>query len=178
MRSYIPVPKKYTTEQLRRFWSKIDKTGKNDCWLWTGSKTKGGYGQVCIDGRKYYVTRVMLALHGLYSNKLEVCHSCNIRNCCNIKHLRFDTHISNQADQVKAGTRAQGSQIVQSKLIETDIPIIRKLTETMTQTEVAKIFGIGKKAVGAIITGIRWKHIKTVASQKQVTKYLKQYTRS
>lgn len=39
------------TSEVERFWAKVDK--RSDCWLWTASVSRGGYGQFnsWLDGR-------------------------------------------------------------------------------------------------------------------------------
>ncbi|WP_327738416.1 HNH endonuclease [Streptomyces nojiriensis] len=86
-----------------RFWSKVAKS--EDCWLWTGSIDRGGYGRVSIAGRNKLPHRVSYELeHGPIPAGLQVdhlCHnrdtsctkgdSCLHRRCVNPSHLEAVT---------------------------------------------------------------------------------------
>ena len=41
-----------TDKQLRRFWTKVDKKGEDECWNWTASKKDNGYGTFRINNKK------------------------------------------------------------------------------------------------------------------------------
>jgi hypothetical protein len=58
-------------------------------------------------------------------------------------------------------------------LTDADIPIIRKLLETLTQTAIGKLFNISKQAINQIIKLKHWKHVIGVATDAQVKAYLK-----
>ena len=74
-----------------RFWEKVDKQG--DCWLWTSSLDKGGYGQFwlgerCVEAYKFsYESR-----HGPVPVGLELDHLCQTPACVNPAHLQAVTH--------------------------------------------------------------------------------------
>lgn len=42
------MPKRTVEE---RFWEKVERRGPDECWLWLGGKTGGGYGYFWLDGR-------------------------------------------------------------------------------------------------------------------------------
>ena len=50
--TYPPMPISLPTSVEARFWSHVHKT--TGCWLWTGCKTKNGYGSFKVDGRAMY----------------------------------------------------------------------------------------------------------------------------
>jgi predicted XRE-type DNA-binding protein len=60
-----------------------------------------------------------------------------------------------------------------AKLTSLDIPIIRKLVDAKTQTEVAHLFNVKTSAINDIIHNKTWKHVIGVATTRQVTAYLK-----
>jgi hypothetical protein len=70
----------YSDEFLSRFWSRVDKSG--ECWLWTGSKTPAGYGQISLNGGSAYAHAIAIELAGGdLSGGLRSLHVCDTPNC-------------------------------------------------------------------------------------------------
>ena len=80
-----------------RLWAKVDKT--ETCWLWTGARTRLGYGQIGHggqDGKVVVVHRVAYELLvGPIPEGLELDHLCHVRRCVNPAHLEPVTHLEN-----------------------------------------------------------------------------------
>lgn len=59
------------------------------CIVWRGSKNHKGYGQTNYRGRTKHVHRMLYeVVHGITLATVQfVCHSCDVRACCNIAHL-------------------------------------------------------------------------------------------
>lgn len=98
-----------------RFWSKVDRGGGPDaCWLWTAHKTRGGYGQLRVDGHQATAHRVSWELahgpippgHGYHGTC--VLHRCDNPPCCNPSHLFLGTNADNMADMKAKGRQARG----------------------------------------------------------------------
>lgn len=74
----------------------------NGCWLYQGFLRHNGYG--CISYRcKNWVTH-RLAYHltkGEIPKGMDVCHTCDVRNCCNPEHLWVGTRQDNMIDMSK-----------------------------------------------------------------------------
>lgn len=93
------------------FWKKVDKRGDDACWVWTGAKTGGGYGQFGSGQRvrrkliKVLATHVALAFDGRArpSAMHYALHSCDNPPCVNPGHLRWGTHEENMADLLQRG---------------------------------------------------------------------------
>lgn len=71
---------------IERFWSRVDKSGP--CWLWTGSRTTAGYGNLGIEGQTHYAHRLAYALVvGPIPARRVLDHLCRVRHCVNPAHL-------------------------------------------------------------------------------------------
>jgi hypothetical protein len=67
----------------------IDPSG---CHIWTGHKTRTGYGMTSSNGIIGYVHRFMWEWkNGPISESLQVDHLCGVTSCCNVEHLRICT---------------------------------------------------------------------------------------
>lgn len=86
-----------------RFNSKYKKD-KSGCWLWTGSVSPTGYGRIAFKGTQHQAHRISYQLFkGDFDKSLFVCHTCDVRNCVNPKHLFLGTNKDNMMDMVKKG---------------------------------------------------------------------------
>jgi hypothetical protein len=91
-RNGLGVVPQQTPEEL--FWSKVAKSA--DCWLWTGAKTRDGYGQLRSRGQGKYAHRVAYELtRGDIPAGLELDHLCRNPSCVNPDHLEPVTHREN-----------------------------------------------------------------------------------
>lgn len=75
-----------------RFWGKVDPCRTDNCMIWTGSKTKGGYG---LFGTGVKVIAAHLFLVGHAPEGLEWDHLCVNPSCIYPKHLEAVTHSVN-----------------------------------------------------------------------------------
>lgn len=114
---------KLNERQLKNYWSKVDKNGPlpdqsiekykglNQCWMWTASKIRNGYGQFMLNFRMMKAHRVAYLIHhGTLDLSLCTCHSCDQPSCCNPEHLWQGTHKDNSADRVAKGRSATGDR--------------------------------------------------------------------
>lgn len=99
---YVPKPRSTPAD---RFWERVQKT--DDCWLWTGSTDKDGYGWFWVDGKTATAHRFSYALHndGAIPDGLYVCHSCDNPPCVNPDHLWLGTNQDNMDDCARKGRR-------------------------------------------------------------------------
>lgn len=93
-----------------RFWEKVDKRGPDDCWLWTASCDKKGYGAFTLpDGHIGIAHRFSYELHygpipeGEGYHGTCVLHECDNPPCCNPKHLFLGTAKDNAIDMWEKG---------------------------------------------------------------------------
>jgi HNH endonuclease len=78
-----------------RLASKV-RIDESDCWTWTASRIRGGYGNVGWEGQVRVAHRVIYKLLvGPIPEGLEIDHLCRNRACCNPAHLEPVTHQEN-----------------------------------------------------------------------------------
>ena len=107
MRKIYRLPDEaYKKRWLERVLSKCNRTDSG-CLVWTGFiHPTGGYGQTTHrDHGNGHVHRLMYeTVHGVTLDRWElVCHSCDNRLCCEIKHLWIGTPKENQLDMSLKG---------------------------------------------------------------------------
>jgi hypothetical protein len=69
---------------------------KGDCWIWTRSTHKFGYGYFRVDGKTHYVHRLVYQLAGrIIPTGKELDHLCRVPACCNPDHVEPVTHAIN-----------------------------------------------------------------------------------
>lgn len=68
----------------------------NGCVTWTGATTPRGYGKAALNGRQFYVHRLMYEwLAGPVPADMELDHLCRTPSCANVAHLEPVTHSEN-----------------------------------------------------------------------------------
>jgi hypothetical protein len=93
-----PIPE-LTEQDAIKFWHRVIKT--RDCWIWTGIKTKLGYGHFYISKNKgvFLAHRIAFYLFGNILNTDKVLdHICRNHSCVNPAHLRQITQGENVLD--------------------------------------------------------------------------------
>lgn len=84
--------------ERKRFWSKVQSGGPDECWLWTGYLSNG-YGVFRIggrDGRRICAHRfAYMDMKGEIPDGLVIDHLCRNRQCVNPSHLEAVTHHEN-----------------------------------------------------------------------------------
>ena len=86
-----------------RFWSKVDIKSPDECWPWTASRTRQGYGHFGWNQKVVEASRVAYILTHGDPGDFCVLHSCDHPECCNPAHLRAGTHQDNSQDMVDRG---------------------------------------------------------------------------
>lgn len=100
-----------------RFWSKVDKNGDDQCWLWTKSLTSAGYGQFVISSQERTLAHVYAyrLLVGEIPLGLLLDHIRCPRHCVRPDHLRLVTTKQNGENRVappRATTGVRGVCLV------------------------------------------------------------------
>lgn len=149
-----------TTE--KRFWSKVEIGGLDECWPWTGRKHKFGYGAMMFRRKIYTAHRLAyLLVRGEFDEKLDCCHRCDNPPCCNPLHLFLGTAKDNITDAINKGRFAQGQRNGRSRLTSEQVEEIKKTVAPSQRGMklIARRFGISKSCLYCIVHGRTWKHI-------------------
>lgn len=157
-----------------RFWSKVDRRGPDDCWLYTGHLFAGsGYGSFCLptgktSGKSVGAHRLAYELSkGPIPQGLMVLHSCDVKQCCNPAHLRVGDGFDNMRDKAARGRQGKGFKKPRftgalnnaAKLTEADV---REILAHAESSRLAAIrFGVSKSNIKSIRSGNSWKHLHT-----------------
>jgi len=150
-----------------RFWPKVKKGRKNECWLWTASLNRG-YGQLADRHGKppLKAHRVSWELvFGPIPEGLWVLHKCDNPRCVNPNHLFLGDQGTNMKDAASKnrlpGNRTKGSQHHRSKVTEEQVKEVRRLYETgeHTQAQLAASIGITQTQISNIVRRRVWKHV-------------------
>lgn len=146
-----------------RFWKKIDVRAPNDCWIWTGAKWGTGYGKMYLPGPVPFGAHRASWIIANQQNQpadMFVCHECDVKPCVNPAHLYLGTPLDNSRDAIVRGQFPIGSRQGIAKLVEADIPIIRRLSDEGIPTNaIARRFGVSNGAIWLVVNGRNWRHI-------------------
>lgn len=136
------------------------------CRLWTGHKTKYGYGRAWHLGRQVPAHRLLYSIaFGPIRDGLFVCHKCDVRACVNPEHLFLGTLAENMAD-MKAKGRAskecipnRGEGNPSAKLTAADVLAIRADISSATAQSLAAKYGVAPGHIFSIVKRKVWAHI-------------------
>lgn len=132
----------------------------DDCLPWPFAKTRKGYGTLSVGGRMQIVSRMVCeVVNGPPPEpRYEAAHLCgNGRGGCVTKrHLVWKTPSENSADKILHDTHNRGERHGIAKLTRDQVAEIQALKGKVSQTELARRFGVSQSAVSLIQTGKNW----------------------
>ena len=150
---------RWTVPVKERFMRNVVKTGR--CWFWRNHIGNRGYGQFKFRGATWLAHRVSYIINkGEIPEDMVIMHQCDNQICVNPKHLKLGTVQDNVNDRVAKGRSAIGVCNGRAKLTEEDVRVIRQLWRSGgNRGEMAKIYGVDRKTICAIVENRTWRHI-------------------
>jgi len=141
-----------------RIENKVERIPEGGCWVWMGTTTVRGYGQLIKDTKKLSAHRASYeAFVGPIPKGMNVCHTCDNVSCVNPNHLFLGTQKQNLQDMARKGRSTRGEKSPSAKLTEEQVNQIRMMDETCSF--ISKIFNVSVSAISAIKRKERWSYV-------------------
>ena len=143
------------------FWEHVEVV-HGACWIWHGSKTVFGYGQIKSRQKKHGAHRISWEIaNGPIPDGMFVCHRCDNPQCTNPDHLFLGTPKDNSRDCASKKRNRNGvclgTKNHHAKLSEKDVLAIR--SDCRSQPKIARDYGVSHVLIGKIKRREIWKHL-------------------
>lgn len=146
------------------FLSNVEIKGKDECWLWQGTRRGNGYGCVGYNNKLLDAHRLSYELYrGPIRDGMLVCHECDNRLCVNPDHLFLGNYGENYQDAKSKDRHSRGERHGNRKLSDEDVVAIRDAYRARKHGDMpllAERFGVSVSTIHGIGRGEAWKHIK------------------
>lgn len=149
---------KISQSKKNQFWRYVEIVGEEDCWLWKKALFQNGYGQFWDGVKNQRAHRFAYTVSkGEIPSDMLVLHSCDVRACCNPRHLFLGTHADNMKDMTnkgrshkhngsRAGAANPNAKMSRQKFQE----IQQAITQGGSNRSIAAQFGVSHATVSLI----------------------------
>lgn len=174
-----PISQTFSDGQIVSFWSRVQKSNPDECWLFSRTNPRTHYGvwttrissqteKPSYKGFRAHRIAYYLAT-GDDPGNLEVLHTCDNPPCCNPAHLFKGTPADNMADKMNKGrghfpgviNQPKGERHAMAKLVESQVYEIRELYIAAEKSipQIAEIYGVSTTTIEHIAKGKTWRHL-------------------
>ena len=143
----------------------VDVRGPSECWPWTGTTNRAGYGALWDPAQRRTVLahrRAWELANGAIPYGAYILHSCDNPPCCNPAHLRPGTAKDNARDVVERGRDAGW---LASKNVGQSHGMARLTADDVERIRAMRAAGAVYKDIGAAF-GITFQHAQKVCAGK------------
>lgn len=138
----------------------LGKIQTDECWIWTGSKDKDGYGWSNFSNEKKAHRASYRFFVGPIPDGLGVLHKCDKPSCVNPKHLFLGDCAANHADMIAKDRQPKGERHRKAKLTEAQVLDIRRLYAAgETPLALSRLFNVCAATIVHVATGRTWTHL-------------------
>lgn len=145
-----------------KFWSRVQRGDPDECWPWSGSKQKSGYGDLRFQRKLLRAHRVaFILINGAIAKSDQVLHECDNPPCCNPNHLFVGNPKINSDDKIRKGRHAFGERAHGAIMTKEKVAAIRQFHKEHggTVVDTAKKFKISKSVAYQIVKRVTWRHL-------------------
>lgn len=129
------------------------------CWLWTGCRSIGGYGQICTGGgQRAYTHRISWEVHrGPIAGGMYVLHRCDNPPCVNPDHLFLGSKGDNNRDAIKKRRGWVGELNGSARLTWDAVRKIRSARAIgASLVDLGKRFHVDPSTIGLVVRNHTW----------------------
>lgn len=128
---------------INRFWSRVDKSDPNGCWIYVGGRDTEGYGQFWVAGSNMKAHQfALLITNGRWPT--NTIHDCDTPAC--MHHIREGT----QAENIQMMYDRDRSPL--KKLSNEAVQLVRSAYKTgMLQKDIADALGVSASYISRLV---------------------------
>lgn len=154
------LKRKYVDE---RFWDKVERGGTDECWPFTGSLDRKGYGGFWVSRERGIVPAHVFAVELTTGERcpsgMEGCHRCDNPPCVNPSHVYYGTRKQNVDDMYRRGRARIGERAANAKLTTDQVVDIRtRFAAGENGATLRAEYGLSSGHLSHIVNGKTWKH--------------------